>query len=66
MIDYTFTPASTFNEGLVNLYEIVKMLRSPDGCPWDREQNYKKVATNLLDETYEYLDAVMEEDPDGM
>ena len=66
MIDYSFTPAVTLNEGLAKLYDIVHMLRSPDGCPWDREQNHKGVATNLLDETYEYLDAVINEDSNGM
>jgi len=36
----------------------MKKLRSPDGCPWDREQSYKDIATHTLEETYEVLDAI--------
>lgn len=33
-------------------------LRSPDGCPWDREQSFDTIKPYLLEETYEVLDAV--------
>jgi MazG family protein len=33
-------------------------LRSPEGCPWDREQNYETLAPMLLEEAYEVFDAV--------
>lgn len=56
MIDYTFVPAKTFDEGIKNLYTLVAMLRSPQGCPWDREQMPADIARALLDETYEYMD----------
>jgi len=56
MIDYTFVPAKTFDEGIKNLYTLVVMLRSPQGCPWDREQMPADIARALLDETYEYMD----------
>jgi len=45
---------SKFNK----LVDIMKKLRSPDGCPWDREQSYKDIATHTLEETYEVLDAI--------
>ena len=45
---------STFND-LVNLME---RLRSPDGCPWDREQTYASLAPMLLEEAYEAFEAV--------
>jgi len=38
-------------------------LRSPDGCPWDREQTLQTLRTYLLEETYETLDAIDREDP---
>ena len=33
-------------------------LRSPNGCPWDREQNFDTIKPYLLEETYEVLDAI--------
>ncbi|MFH1873835.1 MAG: nucleoside triphosphate pyrophosphohydrolase [Pseudomonadota bacterium] len=40
------------------LVEIMARLRAPDGCPWDREQTYKDIATHTLEETYEVIDAI--------
>src|SRR5206468_2278997 len=40
------------------LTEIMDRLRGPDGCPWDREQTYETLATFLLEETYEVVDAM--------
>jgi MazG family protein len=34
------------------------VLRSPDGCPWDRQQTHATLRTYLLEETYEALDAI--------
>lgn len=47
------------------LLEIVKKLRAPDGCPWDREQTNRSILTCLLDEAYEFFEAV-DEDDDSM
>lgn len=41
----------------------IARLRAPDGCPWDREQTHKTLARYLLEETYEVLDAIHQEDP---
>ncbi len=46
--------------------EIVARLRAPDGCPWDREQTHQTLRTHLLEEAYEALAAMDEDDPDGM
>jgi MazG family protein len=40
------------------LVEIMARLRSPQGCPWDREQNFDTIKTYLLEEAYEVMDAV--------
>src|SRR5256885_9487271 len=45
------------------LTQIMDRLRSPDGCPWDREQTYETLATFLLEETYEVLDAMRSGEP---
>lgn len=59
MIEYTYKQTTDLSSALMQLYTIVSLLRSKDGCPWDREQDNKSVTTSLLDETYEYLDAVI-------
>ncbi|WP_418964689.1 nucleoside triphosphate pyrophosphohydrolase [Cetobacterium sp.] len=40
--------------------EIIKKLREPDGCPWDREQTLESLKPHLLEETYEVLEAMDE------
>lgn len=41
----------------------IARLRAPDGCPWDREQDHKSLVRYLLEETYEVVEAIHEEDP---
>ena len=43
-----------------DLVELMNKLRSPDGCPWDREQTYATLAPMLLEEAYEAFEAVEE------
>jgi len=45
-------------EAFARLVEIVATLRSPDGCPWDREQTIDSLKPYVLEETYEVLDAI--------
>ena len=40
------------------LYEVVAKLRSPEGCPWDREQTLESIKPHTLEETYELLEAI--------
>ncbi len=40
------------------LLEIMKKLRGPDGCPWDREQTVESLRGDLIEETYEVVDAM--------
>lgn len=48
------------------LHEIVAILRSPQGCPWDREQTHDSIRKNLLEETYEVLEAIDDNDSEAM
>lgn len=41
-----------------DLLEIVRLLRSPSGCPWDREQDHRSIRKNLIEETYEAAEAI--------
>src|SRR5579883_1704940 len=40
------------------LVEIMRRLRAPGGCPWDREQNFDTIKPYLLEEAYEVMDAI--------
>ncbi len=53
-------------ENFKKLTEIIATLRSPEGCPWDREQNHKSIKRNLLEETYEVIDAIDSENIDDL
>lgn len=48
------------------LHEIVGILRSPGGCPWDREQTHESIRKNLIEETYEVIETIDEDDPEHM
>ncbi len=41
-----------------DLLKILEILRSPNGCPWDREQTEKSILNNVIEEAYELVDAV--------
>ena len=45
------------------LYDIVVRLRAPDGCPWDREQTPASLRGDLIEETYECIEAIDEHNP---
>jgi MazG family protein len=51
-------PAKPVGAGFTRLVEIMGRLRSPDGCPWDREQTFDTIKPYLLEETYEVMDAI--------
>jgi len=45
-----------------DLVEIMKILRSENGCPWDREQTHESLKKYLIEETYEVLEAIDKRD----
>ena len=45
-------------ENLEKLIETIRILRSPEGCQWDREQTHKSLRPNMLEEAYEAVDAI--------
>ena len=56
----------TEKSNLLRLIEVMNTLRSPGGCPWDAEQTHESLLTYLLEETYEFIDAVERSDRDDM
>ncbi len=47
-----------------DLVTVVEVLRSEEGCPWDREQDHKSIRKDLIEETYEVIEAIDTEDPE--
>lgn len=59
MIDFT----KKERYGYEDMVNIIHLLRAPGGCPWDREQTHQSIRRNFLEETYEVLEAIDEDDP---
>ena len=51
---------------LLRLREVMDKLRSPGGCPWDAEQSHSSLLKYLLEEAYEFIEAVEDNDRDAM
>ena len=51
---------------LLRLAEVMNKLRSPGGCPWDAEQTHESLIKYLLEESYEFIDAVESNDRAGL
>ena len=47
-----------------DLVDIMKILRAPDGCMWDREQTHKSIRQNVIEEAYETAEGIDKEDAD--
>ena len=45
---------------------MVHDLRSPGGCPWDREQTHRSLTTNMIEEAYEAVEALLSGDSEHM
>lgn len=45
-----------------DLLEIIRILRSPEGCPWDREQTHASIRRGLLEEAYEAAEGIDRDD----
>ena len=54
MVDYQCKSFYTIQD----LPEIVRILRGPGGCPWDREQTHESIQRDFLEEVYEVLEAI--------
>ncbi len=61
-----YVPPLISRSSFEGFQEVVAHLRAPDGCPWDREQTHLSLRPFLLEETYEVLTALDEEDQDAL
>lgn len=49
-----------------DLYWIMRRLRGVDGCPWDKEQTHESIRKNMIEEAYELVEAINNNDLDNM
>ncbi len=56
-------PNNLPDDPLPRLRELMRLLRGPAGCPWDRQQDHRSLRPHLLEETWEVL-AVLDETPE--
>lgn len=49
-------------ESMQGLVETIWRLRQPDGCPWDRKQTHASIAKNMIEEAYEAVDCIEQDD----
>ena len=54
MTDFKFKETYSLDD----LLEIMKILRSPSGCPWDMEQTHKSIKNDFIEEVYEVIEAI--------
>lgn len=59
MVDFTFKEKYTYED----LLEIMRILRCPEGCVWDCEQDHKSIRRSFIEETYEAVEAIDNDDP---
>jgi tetrapyrrole methylase family protein / MazG family protein len=59
-------PARSPDSSLISFEELIAHLRAPEGCPWDKKQTHDSLRKYLLEETYEALDALDQNDLAGL
>ena len=62
MVDFERKEKYNFND----LLRIMEILRAPDGCMWDREQDHQSIRQNFIEETYEVCEAIDEQDTEHL
>lgn len=63
---YLYFEPSSEMASLTRFVDLIAHLRAPDGCPWDRKQTLFTLRTNLLEEAHEVLEAIDNNDLDGL
>lgn len=58
MVNFNFKDKYDIND----LLEIMELLRSPGGCPWDAEQTHESIRNSFIEETYEVIEAINKND----
>jgi len=61
-----YVEGKSTEEAIKRLADIIALLRSEEGCPWDKAQTHKSIRSCLLEEAYEVADAIDKEDFDNL
>ncbi|WP_085993734.1 nucleoside triphosphate pyrophosphohydrolase [Oceanobacillus senegalensis] len=59
-------PTNLLNHTFTNLREVMRVLRSPEGCPWDRKQTHESLKEHSIEEIYELIEAIDNQDDEGI
>ncbi|MFZ3579237.1 nucleoside triphosphate pyrophosphohydrolase [Virgibacillus sp. DJP39] len=59
-------PSSVLNHTFDRLKEVISKLRGPGGCPWDQAQTHETLRKYAIEEVYELIDAIDDQDDDGI
>lgn len=62
MVDFQYMGQYGFRD----LERIMALLRTPEGCPWDRVQTHQSIRRNMLEEAYEAVEAIDEQNPEHL
>lgn len=60
------TSQNDLNHQFFRMRQIIAELRGPNGCPWDKKQTHESLRKYLLEESYEFIEAVNKENDEGM
>ena len=66
MYEELFKKAETAEEAMTRLAAIVKVLRSPEGCPWDKAQTHQTLTRGMVEEAYEVVQAIEDGDMENL
>jgi tetrapyrrole methylase family protein/MazG family protein len=55
---YSATDENKIHQELTGLISLIKKLRAPDGCPWDRKQKQEDISKYILEESYEVIESL--------
>ncbi|WLD93468.1 nucleoside triphosphate pyrophosphohydrolase [Alkalihalobacillus sp. AL-G] len=58
--------SALLNREFSTLKDVIRTLRGPNGCPWDKKQTHESLRKYLLEEAYEVIEAIDEEDDDHL
>jgi tetrapyrrole methylase family protein/MazG family protein len=66
LLTCVYLPPLTVHTSFEGFQGLIAHLRSPEGCPWDREQTHQSLRSNLLEEAYETVTAIDQQDVVGL
>lgn len=59
-------PHTQLNHTFSRIHEVIQTLRAPGGCPWDQAQTHESLRAHTIEEVYELIDAIDNEDDDNI